>query len=153
MRVFSHVWILIAAVCGAAYGARGYNPESLRGLLWLAGFLAVFITVAAALTPVLVRVDGGRWDWQKARADAAPSVAGGVVLSALMLGGAGVYWLAADATGGWPGGWLHAAFGAMTGAVVAISVRLAVSGLRLFERLGIRDREAEPGAAADCAGR
>lgn len=137
MRAFSSAWVLIAAVCGAAYGAGGYNPESLRGLVVLAGALAAFVALAVALMPVLVRANDGRWDRRKVRAEAAQAVAGGVVLVALMLVGAGAYRLAAGATGGWPGGWGDAAVGAAAGAAVGLVVRSAAGRLRLFERLGL----------------
>jgi hypothetical protein len=149
MRSFSSFWILIATVGGAAYGAGGYNPESLRGLVVLSGSLAAFVVLAVVLLPVLVRANDGRWDWRKVRAEAALTVAGGVVLVALMLVAAGVYWLAADAIGGWRGGWSEAAAGAALGATVGLAVRVAVARLRLFERLGLNPPDAEPRAAAD----
>jgi hypothetical protein len=137
MRSFSPAWVLIAAVCGAAYGASGYNPESLRGLVVLSGSLALFVVVAVVLMPILVRVNDGRWDRRKVRTGAAQLVAGGAVLAALMLVEAGVCRLAADATGGWQGGWSEATVGAALGVAVALSVRFAVAVLRLFERLGL----------------
>jgi hypothetical protein len=152
MRAFSSFWILIATVVGAAYGASGYNSESLRGLVVLSGSFAVFVLLAVVLLPVLVRANDGRWDWRKVRTEVAQAVAGGVVLVALMLVAAGVYRLVAEATGGWPGGWGEAAVGAVTGAAVGLSVRFAVGRLRLFERLGLNAPEAEPGAAADGGG-
>lgn len=141
MRSFSSVWILIATVCGAVYGARGYNAESIRGLFWLTCFLAVGVTLAAVFSPVVVRVNHGRWDRRQARADAAQAVGGGLVLSALMLIGAGVYWLAGAATGGWQGNWLHAAIGAVIGAIVGLSARFIMARLHMFGRLGIHDHE------------
>jgi hypothetical protein len=146
MRAFSSIWLVLAAVCGASYGARGHNPESLRGLIVLSGAVVAFVVAVVLLTPVLVRVDGGRRNW---RTEAAQVATGGVVLAALMLVGAGVYRLAAGATGGWQGGWGGAAIGAASGVAVGLAVRSAVRRIRLFERLGLTSPDAELGAAAD----
>jgi hypothetical protein len=154
MWSFPSVLILWSALCGAVFAYAGYDPEShagavaepVRWSLYSAGFLAVWTVLAVLLSPVIVRVNGGRWDWRKARTESVRLATSTVALGVLMIAWAGAYRLAVAATEGWPGGWSDVPVGALIGAVTgaAVAVPATLVDARLRAALGISNQDAEP---------
>jgi hypothetical protein len=154
MWSFPLVLSLWSALCGAVFAYAGYNPEPnpgavaepVRWSLYSAGFLAVWTVVAVLLSPVIVRVNEGEWDWRKARTRSVRLATSTVAIIVLMLAWAGVYQLALAATGGWPGGWSDVPVGALAGVLTGASVGVpaAFVDARLRAARGIPSQDAEP---------
>jgi hypothetical protein len=150
-------WIVIAALYGAAYGGIGHDPDfyaKRQGwLIHSAVFFAAWALVATLLSPVIFRINLGRWDWRRARTESIRVCIGAAQLVALLLGGAGVYELAVTVSKGWPGGWRDAAvgalIGALTGAVLGFPANLLAARFRIANWLGPSNQRSEHDAGAD----
>jgi hypothetical protein len=153
MWTFPLVLVPWSALCGGIFAYAGYKPESVpeavaepvRWSLYSAGFLAAWGVLAVLLSPVIIRVNEGRWDWRMARTESVRLASSLVPIVALMLAWAGVYRLAMAATGGWAGGWRDVPVGAVIGALTgaAVDVPATLVGVRLRVALGIPNQDAE----------
>jgi energy-converting hydrogenase Eha subunit A len=154
-------WVFLAGFAGAGYGAVGYDAETyarevgdkLPGIVSVAWFGAFTIVVLILAMPVVNRLNDGRCDWRKVRAEAPPVAILGALGIGLMFAGIGGYRLAGELSGGWAGGWRAAGAGTLVGAALGVPIGLvAALLLRFADRVGARDPRVESGAAAGRAG-
>lgn len=151
-RVHLLIWVLGSALYGAYLASFGYDPtatsesvdKSPRGLIRLAGFVAVVTAAQALLVPLFYRLNEGKFDRQRVRAGAALWFVQGMLIAAVVLAAVGVYELAGRLTGGWPGDRGDMVFGAALGAALGLVAGFGVSRIGLSERWRAHQREAEP---------
>jgi hypothetical protein len=146
MRIIPRGWsafIVFAACGGGLVGFNGHDPtddgSTAVRLGVMAGVIAALTLIVVLCSPVLIRLNGGRWDAPKARAESARVLIGSVPVVALLLAGAAVNQIAVHATGGWSKGWPSVPLATLIGAATAAGVGVPLSFLveRLRKWLGI----------------